>query len=294
MGDHQHRTRVILEVVLEPLDAFGVEVVGWFVEQQDRRLLDQQARKRHAALLTAREIGHRPVARRAAQSFHRHFELVVECPAIDRVDLVLQFGHFGAERVEIGVFLAHLHADRIEALYHVGDFACAVLDVFEHGLALVEFGLLLEIADGDVLARPGFTGEIGVDARHDLDQRRLARPVGADDADLGTLVELQVDVAEHRLVRTGKGLGHVLHDESVLGGHRAKVLRMELELRARGPGSFAAQIVAPAPRGKRGHFRALAILPPSACDAKFARTGWTICPQVAIERRFRGNTYTNY
>ncbi len=221
MGDHQHRARIFLEVVFQPLDAFRVEVVGRFVEQQDRRLLDQQAGQRHAALFTARKVGHRPVARRTAQRFHRDFELVVERPAVDRVDLLLQRAHLFHQGIEIGVLLriAHFRADGVETIDLVGDLACAVFDVFEHGLALVELGLLFEIADGDVLARPCLAGEIGVDPRHDLDQRRLARPVGADDADFRALVELQADVAEHRLGSAGEGLGHVLHDECVLGGH---------------------------------------------------------------------------
>jgi hypothetical protein len=70
----------------------------------------------------------------------------------------------------------------------------------------VELGLLREIADGDVLARPGLAGELGVEPGHDLDQGRLAGAVRADDADLGALVELQVDVVEHRLVGAGEGL----------------------------------------------------------------------------------------
>ena len=221
VGDHQHRAGIFLEVVLEPLDAFGVEVVGRLVEQQDRGLLDQQPGQRDAALLAARQVLDRPVARRAAQRFHRDLELVVERPAVDRVDLVLQLAHLLHQRVEIGVVLgiAHLRRAGVEAIDHVGDFARAVLDVLEHGLGRVELGLLRQIADGDVLARPGLAGEVLVDAGHDLHQRRLAGAVGADDADLGALVELQVDVAEHRLLRAGEGLGHVLHDECVLGGH---------------------------------------------------------------------------
>ena len=140
MGDHQHRARIFLEMIFEPLDAFGVEMVGRFVEQQYAGLLDQQAGQRHAALFAPRQVGHRPVARRAAQRLHRDLELVVERPAVDRVDLFLKLAHFGAERVEIGALLAHLRADRVEPVDHVGDIARAVLDVLKHGLAVVELG----------------------------------------------------------------------------------------------------------------------------------------------------------
>ena len=221
MGDHQHRAGIFLEVVFQPLDALGVEVVGRLVEQQDRRLLDQQPGQRDAALLTARKVLDRPVGRRAAQRLHRDFELVVERPAVDRVDLALELAHLLHQRVEIGVVLgiAHLGRDGVEAVDHVGDFAGAVLDVLEHILARVELRLLRQIADGDVLARPGLALEVLVDAGHDLHQRRLAGAVRADDADLGAVIELQVDVVEHRLLGAGEGLGHVLHDKCILGGH---------------------------------------------------------------------------
>ena len=81
--------------------------------------------------------------------------------------------------------------------------------------------LLRQIADGDVLARPRLALIVGVDPGHDLHQRGFARAVGADDADLGALVELQADVLQHRLLGGGEGLGHALHDIGVLGGHRA-------------------------------------------------------------------------
>ena len=45
----------------------------------------------------------RAVAGRAAQRVHRDFELVVERPAVDRVDLLLKLAHLGHQRVEIGI-----------------------------------------------------------------------------------------------------------------------------------------------------------------------------------------------
>jgi hypothetical protein len=38
------------------------------------------------------------------------------------------------------------------------------------------------------------------------------------------LIELQIDIAQHRFWGTGESLGHVLHDIGVLRGHRV-VLR---------------------------------------------------------------------
>jgi hypothetical protein len=66
-------------------------------------------------------------------------------------------------------------------------------DVFAHGLFLVELRLLLQVADGGAFGHPGLAGIFRVDARHDAQQRRLARAVDAEHADLGVWVELQVD-----------------------------------------------------------------------------------------------------
>ncbi len=47
------RALVAREVLLQPLHAFGVEVVGRFVQQEDGRLLQEQPRQRDAAALAA-------------------------------------------------------------------------------------------------------------------------------------------------------------------------------------------------------------------------------------------------
>jgi len=139
------------------------------------------------------------------------------------VDLLLQFAHLGHQRVEIGVLgrIGHQRRDGVEPVHHVGDRADAVHDVLFDRLGRIELRLLLEIADRDMLARPCLADELLVAPGHDLHQSRLARAVRPDDADLGVGIELQVDVAEHRLGRAGEGLGHALHDETILGGHQA-------------------------------------------------------------------------
>ena len=136
-------------MLFEPLHALGVEMVGRLVEQQDVGLLEQQPGQRDAALLAAREIVDRGVAGRAAQRVHRDLELVVERPAVDRVDLLLKLAHLGHQRVEIGVLgrIGHQRADRVEAVDHVGDRADAVHDILLDRLGRIELRLLLEIAD---------------------------------------------------------------------------------------------------------------------------------------------------
>ncbi len=119
---------------------------------------------------------------------------------------------------------------------HLGDTVHHVaLDV----LGRVELWLLGEVADGEARGQAGLAGVAVVEAGHDLQQRRLARAVDAEHADLGARVERQRDVLQHCLVGrvvTGElvGRGGIRrHGAPRLGGAR--------------PARFAAP--PPAPRG---------------------------------------------
>ena len=66
---------IILQVLLQPGDGFGVQVVGGFVEQQDVGLLEQQAAQGHAASFATGNDVHRGVwaegQRRASMAISR-------------------------------------------------------------------------------------------------------------------------------------------------------------------------------------------------------------------------------
>ena len=109
MGDGDDRPLVFLQMVLQPLHRFGVEVVGGLVEQQDVGLLQQQAAQGHAPLFAAGEVGHRGVAGRAAQGVHGVLQAVVQVPGVHFVEFFLdgglagdQFFHVGLAQVGIG------------------------------------------------------------------------------------------------------------------------------------------------------------------------------------------------
>ncbi|GAA5237788.1 hypothetical protein BMMON2_06100 [Burkholderia mallei] len=56
MRDRDDGAREAHEELLEPVDRFGVQVVGRFVEQQHVGLFEQQLAERDAALLAARQV----------------------------------------------------------------------------------------------------------------------------------------------------------------------------------------------------------------------------------------------
>lgn len=69
--DGDHRSLVLSQVLLEPVDALGVEMVRRLVQQQHVGLLQQEPAQRHAATLAAREVLHRLVGVGTAQCVHR-------------------------------------------------------------------------------------------------------------------------------------------------------------------------------------------------------------------------------
>src|SRR5690606_29057258 len=84
VGHENDVARIIHQMFFQPGDAFRIQMVGRFIEKQNRWLFKQQASQRDSALFTARQILDAPVARRATQRFHRDFQLIIERPAIDR------------------------------------------------------------------------------------------------------------------------------------------------------------------------------------------------------------------
>ena len=86
--------------------------------------------------------------------------------------------------------------------------------------------LLRQIADPGALGDETLADEFGVDAGHDAQQRRLARAVDAEHADLGVGVEGEVDVLQH-LLAARPGLGEALHviDELARGHRNSWIVR---------------------------------------------------------------------
>ena len=207
VGHGQDRARVVGQVLLQPQDGLGVQVVGRLVEEQQVRLGKKQLGQGHAAALTTGEVFYRSVRRRAAQRLHRLLDLGVDLPRVRGVELLLQLAHFFHELV--AVVGGHLLGDLFEALLLFKDVAQALLDVFAHGLGIIQRRLLLEDAHRGARIQEGLAVGRLVHPGHDLQNRRLAGTVRADNADLGARVKGHGDVIQNDLVTDG--LAHVFH-----------------------------------------------------------------------------------
>jgi hypothetical protein len=214
VGDGHDGALVVGQVALEPCDRLGVEVVGRLVEQQQVGLGEQQPRERDPATLAAGQRVDRRVARRATQRIHRLVEHLVELPSAGRVDLVLQ------ARELVRGLLRVARGQLVEAIEQLAQVADAILDVAAHVLGGIEVRLLLEQPHGCAGRELRLAPILGVLPGHDPQERRLAGPVEAEDADLRAGIETQRDVPQDGLVRRVHA-AELVHREYVLARHRS-------------------------------------------------------------------------
>ena len=155
VGDRDDRARVLLEEAFEPVDRFGVEVVGRLVEEQQVGVAEEEPGERDAALLAAGELGHVGVVGRAAEGVHRDVDVALEVPGVGGRDLVLERGLLGADLLVVGVGVGPGGHHGVVLLDERRDLGDAVHDVALDVLGRVELGLLREVADGEARASGG-------------------------------------------------------------------------------------------------------------------------------------------
>ena len=210
------------EILLQPRDAFGVEVVGRFIEEQHLRLLEQQAAQRDSAALSTRQRVNRGIARGQPERVHRDVELVVQVPDAEVIDLVLEPALFFQKPVHL--VIAHRFGeagrDGVEIVEQLAQLPHAFFDVASHVFGRVELRLLREVSDASACQRLRLADEVRIYSRHDPQQRALACTVGTQDADLGAGIEGEVDAFED-LAGGRHDLSQVAHGEDVFAGHRA-------------------------------------------------------------------------
>ena len=227
VGHGHHRALVVLQEPLQPSHGLRVEVVGGLVEQQHVAGLEQQAAERDPPALAAGKRGHLRLARRHPQRVHGHLEVPVQLPQVLGVDLVLEAAQL------VGVLLGPIGRQLLVPLHDRALRGDRLLHGLQHGLARVELRLLGQVADAGPCRGEGLAREVLVDPGHDPQQRALARPVGAQHADLRPRVEGQPDPAQD-LLPLRRDLAQVLHGEDELGRHGFKIVPRNAEPGSRG------------------------------------------------------------
>ena len=115
----------------------------------------------------------------------------------------------------VGHRLGKLHVDRVELVEQRLGFGNAQLDIAAHVQAVVEFWFLRQVADLDAGLRARFANILGIDAGHDAQQRRLARAVVTQHADLGARKKIERNILQNFGLR-GHYFAHPVHGIDVL------------------------------------------------------------------------------
>ena len=217
VGDGHYGAAEAFEEHLQPLDRFGVQVVGRLVQQQHVGLGQQQAAQRHAAFFTTRQQADLGVPGRQTQRIGGDFQLVLGVGAGGGND-GFEFGLLGGQRVEVGVFFAIGDVHLFQALFGRKHRTHRLFHRFTHRVLVVEFGFLLQVTDAQACHGQRFTLVFLVDTGHDLEQRGLARAIEAEHANLGTREKREGNVLQE-LAFGRHRLADAVHGINVLG-HR--------------------------------------------------------------------------
>jgi hypothetical protein len=159
VGDEDDGAGECAEVVFEPADGFGVEVVGGFVEEEEVGLAGEGAAECDAAFFSAGEWGDGGIEGWCAEGRGGGFDAGIEVPAVGVVDEVEEVGEFG-----IGAVAGFVAADGID------DVGCAGGDVFEDAEVAIEFKLLGEVSDAEAAAEGEVSGVCGLAAGEDFEE----------------------------------------------------------------------------------------------------------------------------
>ena len=187
-------------------------MVGRLVEQEQVGRLNEELAQGDATTLTAGEDGDGLVRGRTAQRVHRLLQLGVNVPCACGVDLGLELAHLLHERVEVRIRVGHLFGDLVET----GELGEGVggpqAHVLDDGLGLIQNRLLHKNANRVSGGQASLAVGGLVESGHNLQDRGLTGPVGADHADLRSGEETHGHIVEDDLVTDGlAGLDHLIN-----------------------------------------------------------------------------------
>ena len=216
MGNGNHRTLVLLQMLLQPVDTLSIEMVGRLVEQQHIGFLKQQATECHTTAFASRQILHAPVTRGTVQGSHRTIELGVHVPSIGSVDDILQLSltlHQLVHLVRVFVIFGQteFHVDIVVFCQRIIDMLHALHHILLDSLLLIERRFLRQIAHAVAWAPHHITLILLVQSGNDFHQCGLTRTVQTDDTNLGTIEKTEVDILEYLFLILLNGLAYAYH-----------------------------------------------------------------------------------
>src|SRR5215813_12960992 len=187
---------ILLDVLFQPCNGFGIEMVGGFVQKKDIRLLKQEPAQRNTPLLSARQHLDGCLRRWTSKRIHGHFKARIEIPRLCGVQFLLylalaveQFRH-----LLIRHWFREFVVDFVELPQQVDDRLNAFRNYLPHRFCRVELRLLLEEANRVAGRYCGLSLKLLINARENPEQRTFSGPIQSDDADFCAIEIRQVDV----------------------------------------------------------------------------------------------------
>ena len=220
MGHAQHRAFVLFQVLLQPINGLGIQVVGRLVQQQHVRLLEQQPAQGNSAALATAELRDGLVVRGTTQRIHGDAQLGVQFPCIQGIDAVLNLRLAVHELLHfVGIvedFLIHeFHVDLLVFLQHIHNFLRSLFNDLPDRLGFIQLRFLRQVTHG-VTVRPNHLSLVRfVQARDDFHHRGFSCAVVSNDANFGAVEKGQVDVFQNVLAGGG-GFVHPNHAKNDL------------------------------------------------------------------------------
>ncbi len=224
VADQDERAVVALEEVAEPRHRRQVEVVGRLIEQEHVGPLEQQRRQHRAHLPAARELAQvaRVVGDREAEAGQDRLRLVGREEPIEMRLLLVQLGHPLGQLDQIVVArrvvadLAQLGLGGRQITIELTTARHAVEHERQQRRAAGQRQVLRQPADPHALGAGHHAVVDLLHAGQDLEQRGLARAVGADQADAIVAADAQAGRVEDHPV--GEEQRDLFEDDQAHGG----------------------------------------------------------------------------
>ena len=198
MRDDDHRALALVQHAFEPTNRVDVEVIGRLVEQHHVGIREQRLREQHAQLPARRHGAHRAEVQRLGnadgeqQLAGRGFGGV----AVELRELALELGGVQA----FGLAHRRLRVEPVALLIHLPQALVAHDHGMDHGELLERELILTQLTDARVRRDRDVAVRRLELAAQDLQERRLARAVRADQAVTMAVAELDGHVLEQRFL----------------------------------------------------------------------------------------------
>ena len=214
VGNGNNRSRETMQELLQPFNAFSVQMVCRFVQQQHIWTRQQQTAQSHTALFTAGQMTNFGFPRRQAKSIRRNFHLRRSIRT-GSGNNGFQTGLFCGQCIKVSIWfgICRIHSIKLGLSLH--HFAHA----FFYGLAnrcfRIELRFLRQITNLEIVLPRNFAIDVFIDTGHNLQQRRFTGTIEPQNADLGPREKRQRNIFEDESLGRHH-FGHAIHGHDVL------------------------------------------------------------------------------